>query len=298
MNRCIKVLYLALIVSSIYLYFPEIYSGYVSPYLPAVYATGSPKIVLRPFNIAPGKTDQVTGINFTPLSTVNVTFAGPGNLVATTQVNSTGGFVAKFAVESNTPPGLYAVSATDNSPARLSAEKILSVLNTPKIVLLTGGKAHVVGVTITVNGSGFSANNLVTVFFNNAVVSTPTTDTLGNFLGTFIAPSAPAVTYYVNATDGRNNVFKTFVLNSHVSISPNSKVPAGTIVVVTGSGYSATSMVSFTFGGTPLATKIKTNNFGAFSVQITVPTVAKGSYQLAATDATGHSSIGRIGVSN
>jgi hypothetical protein len=83
-----------------------------------------------------------------------------------------------------------------------------------------------------------------------------------------------------------------------VTISPNTMVTVGSQVTVAGTGFSAASQVSFTFGGMPLATKITTSSLGAFSVQITIPTVAKGGYQLVGTDQDGHTGTGRVGVSN
>ena len=296
-NPSSKSLYIALIICSIYVASSfTFFGGVASAYSPTPFVAGSPRVVLRPFNIAPGKSDQVTGVNFTPLSNITVTFAG--NVVATIMANSTGGFIVKFLVSANTPQGLYPVSATDNSASKLTGQNTLNVLVIAKIVLNTGGKAHIVGAIVTVNGTGFSVSKSVKVYFNNQVVASATTNSGGNFVASFALPSNAAGTYNINATDGTNNVFKTFVLTSHVTISPNTMVTVGSKVTIAGTGFSASSQVSFTFGGTPLTTKITTTSLGAFSVQITIPPVAKGGYQLVGTDQNGHKGTGRVGVSN
>ena len=289
----------ALIISTMFVFaFSFVFLGFSSAYSAGLAPVGPPRVTLRLFNISPGKSDRVTGINFTPNSAVSITFAGANNVVAKTGANSTGGFVTQFIVPSGTPQGLYPVVATDNSSAKLSAQNILNVVLVAKIVLSTAGKAHVVGGTVYVNGTGFAASRSVTIYFNNLKIGSSTTDGSGNFLTTFSLPSDPFGSYYVNATDGTNNVGKLFALSSHLVISPNTKTTVGSPVAITGSGYSANSQVSFTFGGSAVATKVTSKSDGSFSVQITIPNVPKGGYQVVGTDSNGHSAKGRVGVLN
>ena len=149
-----------------------------------------------------------------------------------------------------------------------------------------------------INGTGFEVSKSVTIFFNNLQIGSATTDGSGNFFSTFSIPSYPAGSYYVNATDGSNNVGKLFALTPHLVISPNTKTTVGNPVTLTGSGYSANSQVSFTFGGSAVATKVTSKSDGSFSVQITIPNVPKGGYQVVGTDSNGHSAKGRVGVLN
>jgi len=211
-------------------------------------------------------------------------------------VNVTGGFVAQFPVASNTPPGVYPVAATDTSG--LNAENILFVVSSPKIVLGTAGKAHVVGVILSVNGSGFSIDKSVTVYFDNQFVGSTIASDTGSFLYSFSVLSIPAGTYYVNATDGSNSALKTFVLNPHLKISPNTGTTVGEKITVAGTGFSANVQVRFTFGGSKIPTRVTTKSDGSFSVQITIPNIPKGGYEVVGTDADGRSAQGRVGVSN
>jgi hypothetical protein len=296
--RSLRALHFALTIASIFLFASAFLILQSSSAYSSNYLHGSPKVILRPFTVSPGKTDQVTGINFSPDSTVTVTFAGGNNIVATTQANSTGGFVAQFTVAQNTPIGLYPVVATDNSGSKLSGENILTIASLPKITLSTAGKAHIVGVIVAVNGNGFSAGKSVRVFFKNQMVGSTTTTSAGAFVISFSVPSLPAGTYTVNATDGTNVALKTFVLNPHLIISPNTGATIGEKITLIGSGYSANSPVHFTFGGSPTASKVMTKADGSFSIQIGVPNVPKGGYTLTGTDSNGLSAKGRVGVAN
>jgi hypothetical protein len=286
-------MYFALILAAIY-----ISSIFVVPLSASAYSAGpqaatAPKIILRPFNSAPGKTVKVTGLRFTPSSTVSITFNSV-KVVSSYATNSTGGFVTTFVVPTGTAPGSYQVVATDAKG--LTASNTLSISLKTKIVLSTSGKARIVGTTVTVTGTNFGDSEAVTVTFDGSQVATATSSSTGSFTTTFVIPAVPAGTYPVVASDTTTSATKGFTVNPHVTSSASS-VTRGQTITVTGTGFAATSTVSFTLGGTPLSTTTTTDSTGSFSVQITIPiNQAKGGQALTATDQSSDTASVRLKV--
>lgn len=254
----------------------------------------TPKITLRPLDSSPGKTVKVTGVYFATSSSITVSFAGGS--IASTISNSTGGFVVSFVVPTSTPAGLYPVSAMDASG--LSASNILTIALSPKITLSTGGSSHAVGVMVSVSGTGFKPNSPIEVYFNNQLVASSTTNSQGTFSGSFTVPTVTAGTYSVNATDGTNYGSKTFAIKPQLKVSPTGSVTVGSKLTVTGTGYAANSLVSFTLVTAKITTKVTSSLEGTFSIQITIPNVAKGGYFLVGTDASSNTAEVHLSISN
>jgi hypothetical protein len=257
-------------------------------------ASTAPKITLGALNSSPGKTVKVTGVNFTPTSAITVSFAG--GQITTTTSDSSGGFVASFVVPLGIPAGLYPVQATDAKG--LTAEKTLTIALLEKIAVSTSGASHIVGVTVVVSGSGFPSNAQVNVMFGTLPETTSTTDSQGSFTTSFSVPQVPNGIYTIQAIDGTNIASKAFAIVAHLTVSPTGPVTVGTMIAVSGTGFSAGSQVTFTFGSSKIATKATTLADGTFSVKITVPNLTKGGYALVATDQNSNSAQIRVQVSN
>ncbi len=286
-------LYLALILAAIYVSSVFMVPLSASAYSANPQAPTAPKIVLRPFNSAPGKTVKVTGVRFTPSSTVSITFNGI-TVVSSYATNSTGGFVTSFVVPSGTAPGSYQVVATDAKG--LTASNTLSISLKAKIVLTTSGKPRIVGTTVTVTGTAFPPSTSVTVTFEGSDIASATTNSAGGFTTTFAVPAVPAGSYTVEASSSTVSASKGFTVNSHITSSATS-VTRGQTITVTGTGFAATSTVSFTLGGAALTTTATTDSTGSFSVQIQIPTSQpKGGQALTATDQSGDTASVRLKV--
>jgi hypothetical protein len=257
-------------------------------------AAHDPKVTLRPMNSSPGKTVKVTGTNFTPSDGVTIAFAG--NEITTTSSNSTGGFVADFAVPLGIPAGLYPVGATDQNG--LTAENSLNITLDAKITLSTSGSSHIVGATLAVKGSGFPPDASVDVYFGTSLESSPTTTSEGSFSSSFPIPEVPNAIYTVQAVSGTYSATNTFPLVAHLSVSPTGAVQVGSSVTVSGTGFAANSQVTITLGSTKISTEPTTGTDGAFSVILTVPNLAKGGYTLEATDQSANSAETKLSVSN
>ena len=168
----------ALIIAAVYLT-----SVFVVP-LSASAFSASPAVVTSPESNSEAiehstwKISQSHRSWFYSQSTVAVTFNGV-TVDSGVAINSTGGFVTNFVVPTGTASGTYSVVATDAS--NLQASNTLTVKSVTKVILTTQGNPHIVGAMLTVSGSGFLSNTVVTVLFGTLTGSSPTTNSTGGF---------------------------------------------------------------------------------------------------------------------
>jgi PKD repeat protein len=163
-----------------------------------------------------------------------------------------------------------------------------------------------VGGTVTLGGSGFAATSVVTFTFDGSpLVTNPalvTTDANGNFSGvTFTVPSGTAVgTHTVSATDALTDTASSSMQVDSLSVGPAGQSDGG-MVTLSGSGFAASSPVTFTFDGTTVATNpssVTTDSNGNFTgVTFSVPAGATvGPHTVAATDGSTDTASGPLNV--
>ena len=256
------------------------------------FSSSSPKVILRPFQTAPGKNVKVTGIHFTPNSAVTLSFAGGS--IGSTQSNSTGGFSTLFAVPINIPNGLYPVGAKDT--IGVTAQAALNVTLSPKIALTA--TSHIVGGSVSISGSGYPPSSSVQIYFGSFLETIARTDSAGTFSTSFKIPVVPNSIYLVEAISGAYFSTKSFPVSAHLTVTPSSPVLVGSTITVSGTGFSANTQVSFNMGSIVISTKATSLADGTFSIGITVPNVPKGQHILTATDQTSNTAQARVSVSN
>jgi hypothetical protein len=140
----------------------------------------------------------------------------------------------------------------------------------------------------TVTGSGFPDSATVTIKFGTTTVATTTSSSSGAISTTFKVPQATAGSQTVTASVGKTvEATTTFTVVSHFSLKPT-KGKEGRTVNGTGTGFAASSTVTVTFNGASIGTE-KSNSTGGFTITLTVPDDAAGSYSVVATDASGNS---------
>ena len=143
-----------------------------------------------------------------------------------------------------------------------------------------------VGTTVTVTGSGFNAEEVITILFADAVVATDPsvveTDGSGAFTATFVVPSNSPGTYVVRAYVYMDTADADFVIEQYITISPASG-PVGKTVTVKGYGFAVSSPVTVTFDGVSVIAGINTDGSGAFTATFEVPSQPLGNYTIVAT---------------
>ena len=202
-----------------------------------------------------------------------------------------------FTVKIPDPPaGYHSILVYDHE-----AKKTLFIKNyelKPKITL--SPTTTLPEKTVNVTGTGFAANQEITLTMYNATVSTPLTtspetvktDDEGSFNCTFEVPktidSGNVVygDYTIKAVDEDGNEAEaTVTLSPMITLSPT-EGPSGKVVDITGEGFTANGNVTIKMGGVTCKTvkAIQANSSGIFTGKFVVPTLDKGTYTVNASD--------------
>ncbi len=211
------------------------------------------------------------------------------NKIATGQFNATSGYKIEITIPEDVAGTHYIIVKDETTGASsFTAFKIL-----PKITLsVTSGLP---GDTVTVSGTGFAGSVNVTIRFQNATYDkditpsvVPVTSSKGSFSASVTVPDVAYGNYNISAKDAKGNVVNaTFAVKATITLSPT-EGPSGTVVTVTGRGFTAEAgkAITVTINGSsvPVVASIKTTASGNFTGQFIIPTLAKGNYQINATD--------------
>jgi len=230
---------------------------------------------------------SVTGSSFSASTAFQTYFAyGTTHQVAVGSgtVSSTGTLTSSFNVPS-VPGGTYTIrvqTATNYAVA--------SFVVTPEISLNVD--SAIVGNQITVTGTGFRAGRTVTIRFDNAQVTTSSTNSAGSFVKSFTVPETYRGTHTVTATDGSYTETASLLVVESMTISPTSGA-VGTTVTISGTGFRASRQITIRYDGTSIASvpsTITTNNVGTFSAKLTVPAGPARTVQIVVNDGTNQAS--------
>ncbi len=181
----------------------------------------TPKIVTSPTTGEAGTAVMVNGTGFGRIKTVTVLFQGIRVALVTTNV------VGSFSANFNVPQlgaGLYSVDCNDGTNgARAHFTIVASPPPTPapeptpvppptsiSINATTGN----VGKGLVMGGAGFKANGIVTVKYDDEVITTVTTDDNGVFAAAFTIPVSQYGDHTIIASDGTNAKDITFTVES------------------------------------------------------------------------------------
>jgi hypothetical protein len=250
------------------------------------YASNS-VIDLSPTSGPINETVDVSGSGFGSDLNVNVYFNNILN--ATTQTNSGGSFTATIIVPKD-PSGPYIVNATDSSGN--NATKSFTIVS-PSLNL--SPEIGIVGTTLTVTGNNFEAQSGITLTYDaGTIVTNPSTIKSsfdGYFSATFTIPQSVYGGNEIVVTDPTgDSVPVQFDVIPSIQLSPTAG-PIGSMVAVTGFGFSADSTITLTFDGSVLSTtpsSVTSNSSGSFVAQFTVPSTSETSNTVTASDSSSH----------
>jgi len=258
----------------------------------ATFTVTTPTITLSPMQSPVGTSVTATGSGFSVSTAINtMTFNGltPSVQTCTSQTTSAAGaFTCTFTVPTVTA-GAYTVtvSGSDVGTVPLDTASTTFTITTPAITLsLAQGP---VGTSVTVTGSGYSVLTTInTMTFNGATpttqtCTTKTTSATGTFTCTFTVPSIASGLYTVVVSGSdvgtipADTASATFTITTPAITLFPAQGPIGTIVTVTGTGYSVSTKIgSITIAGGTIATQTctaqTTSATGTFTCTFTVPT--------------------------
>jgi len=219
-----------------------------------------------------GKVDTgitVTGTGFT--GTVTIKYDGVTKATATA---SAGAFSATFNAPASTS-GAHTVAASDSVS---TANASFTIVTDASLSQTTGYG----GDEVTVSGTGFRANQSLTITFDGTDALTTTTGATGSVSDTFNVPALATGTYEVVISDNTNTVTTSFEVLASASLSQTSG-NVGTEITVSGVGFTGTVYIDY--GDVEVATTTADDS-GAFSVTFSIPASISGEHIITARDDT------------
>jgi hypothetical protein len=265
-----------------------VFMSVIAVVAPAIPIWGAPPtVVLSQFSGPAGSIVEVTGTSFNGTAAqATITFGVPGSTY-TAYVSSAipingGTFYAGFQVP-NFPRGNYTVTINTSIPETATSQ--FQII--PTITLKsTSGQA---GNQINISGTGFSAGSTISGFFDNTVVNTTTADPYGIFSNLVITvPETYKGLHIIKAADpsGPSSPVN-YSVNPKITVIPANAAVGGQ-VNVSGSGFTASSPLSFSLDNVNVSTTVTAGAAGSFSATaLTIPPIFSGEHTLKTTDNTG-----------
>ena len=232
-----------------------------------------------------GRMDRITGhiassvtfsgAGFTPNRIVTIYYDTTPVAEATTDAN--GDFSVSFRVPVSSS-GNHTVSATDGTNTTES---------TFTVVLVAGVKLNriigYVGCNVTLSGTRFIPDTIVTICYDTTPVAEATVDAKGNFSVSFKVPAGLEGEHTVSATDGTNTVECTFTVLVPVGNLSRFIGHVGSDVTFSGRGFTPEGVVTICYDTTPVAEATVDVN-GSFSASFKVPASHGGEHIISTTD--------------
>ncbi len=281
----------------------------------------SPNLTVAPVAATAGTTITAVGSGYDPANgvvTPTVTFAFTDaagirtTLPQTATDSATGGFAVMVSIPISAAAGPAVIAATDISgTAATAAFDVRPAAGATRIGATPS--SGLPGSTTTVTGTGFAANQPITLTYaqngSSTLVNPGAITATAQGLFTTTAPIsglAPAGPATFTAQDRDNNsAAAPFTITRNgvptVAITPTLAAPASS-VTVTGTGFAVNRPITLTFGQGTAATTIlsgtaSTDVNGVFTATATIPTAAiTGTAVITAVDAAGNSGVGTLGV--
>ncbi len=236
------------------------------------------KITISPESGAAGDTITVSGTGFGDRVDFSI-FFDDVEAVADETTDRDGSFEITFAALAR-GAGSYDVEVED---ADGNSDTVAFTMGAAAASLNLDKGA--VGDSITVSGTGFKASQPVSIYFDNELASTASTDSNGAFNGSFTVPVMKADTYKVKVSDGTNIVEADFSIVTSASISPATSTAApgyvGSELTVSGIGFTAGGAVTITYDGNQVAT-VAVSPDGTFSAPFKAPAGSGGAHTVIA----------------
>ncbi len=233
--------------------------------------------------LLPGAPVTITGGGFLANESLLVYIQNNRSAAVPVTADATGAFTTQLALPSfyKTPPNsvygefLYAYAADQQNHIRASTSFTMAQIElyTPDFYSIVYGQP------ITFDGFGFAANASINLYWDyqgpgQQLAGTATTDSSGNFIVTFPAPSAPylqGLGVPIEAIDAHSHLrIGTGVMQTPALILNPPTGVAGTILKVSGGNFDGGEVVTLTFNGVTIATP-RTDRTGAFTAAYTLP---------------------------
>jgi hypothetical protein len=245
-------------------------------------AVAAPLLELSPDSGAMGTTVTISGENFDSFKgdEIYIFFDSEEISASPVVVPQTGSFQLDFNIPEDAEPGKHTIRARSELGSTLSTSTF-TVLE-PEISLSTESGA--VGSKLVVDGEGFYANKVVSVYYDTKILGTLTASSTGEFSYSFNVPDSTAGTHDIKAANAKDNYYEVeFEVIPWITINPVTAA-VGSIIKVGGNGFASKSDISVFFQYDEVA-YAKTDESGTFGfASFNVPLTPPGTYDVTVKD--------------
>jgi hypothetical protein len=220
----------------------------------------------------------ITGVGFNPSKSVSVTYKGV--TIATTPASITPDAGGNFTATIKAPKyaaGVYTISVIQGTVTNNASFTQTSIA----VVDKTTGP---VGSTITASGSGYDVGAKITIKYDNADLTSATTDANGSFSTSFKVPAGNAGMHKIIITDNINPITINFTTTAAAALD-KTEGNVGSDILVSGNAFTPNSTITIKYDTSNLATATADAS-GAFSASLKIPASKNGSHTITVTDGT------------
>lgn len=241
-------------------------------------------ITLTPDNGIVGATITIDGTGFTATEDITLTYGGnPLTPVAPISTIGDGSFSGTFIVPASVQ-GIHSVVATDET---LLTDDANFTVNSNLVITESN---ITVGGTINFTGTGFAASEDISFTFSGdsiTPVAPVSSNATGGFTGSYVVEAYPNGSTDLVATDETLNTDTDSVIIDARLVITESDAQYGDVINLTGTGFTASEVIDFTFDGGAVTVEedpLSSDADGSFVATFTIPAKDAGSQTIAATD--------------
>lgn len=256
-------------------------------------------LAISPTSGPPGTSVAVTGSGFGGNVDMAITF--DGTEVAWPQSSSSGTISDSFLVPAGKPNGTYALGIVRYDTGVGTIVTISPAINFT-VTGSTGsssssGTAAIeldptsgsVGAKINIEGSGFTANDSITAYYDGEAVDLESSadteaDADGYFSAKIAIPGSAAGRHTIRIKDDSSvKADAKFTVKPAIAINPKTGAPK-IAVIVTGTGFASDTGITMYFADDDVGISASTDDIGSFTAKFPVPQKEAGDYTIKATD--------------
>jgi len=188
-------------------------------------------------------------------------------------------------------------SASDDADE--SAEASITVESAEEAAVTLSATTGKVGDTFTISGTDFGATKVVTIYWDGTKIgSTFTTSSSGAFSGKeFTVPETYYGSHTIKVIDASSNTDSVSYAVTPAIVLSSTSVASGSTISVSGTGFKASSTITFVVDDVTMTTIATSSSKGTLSsTSVIITGVAGGSHVLKAQDSAGYSITATINV--
>ncbi|MEK7812377.1 MAG: hypothetical protein AAB296_01340, partial [Candidatus Desantisbacteria bacterium] len=239
--------------------------------LPQVYS-------VTPTTGSVGTVVSVAGTGYGADDGITIAF-GTNNSIRTLFADARGWFNTSFVVDMQAC-GTTTITASGSDAV---AQNVFGIQPQVVSVLPTAGT---VGTVVTISGSGYAANDSITVAFGtNSSIQTAMVSTYGSFSTTFTVDMQRCGTTTITAGSVKAVAQNVFVIQAQVTSVLPTAGTVGTVVTIAGTGYAANDSITVAFGTNNSIRQTAAGLYGSFTTTFTVDTQSFGTTTITASGA-------------